>query len=218
VPHSKCPDYCYACTPQATFIQCLSQSVLRCSLVCRLAVDMGLGSIVRLSWDLISMSTATDYLVSLIPQLCLICCASSGLLCLCRPQGPAHSPHNQSIVPMLISVWSWLYGQLQLSSNRDIFECLQDHTRLQCNLLGRLRVSTSCVPLDCITLPNTCSKHIVMLLSGRKCHVTNQRMLCPGASSCWSDFWRGAVGRSRGHFGPSQGHPTPVHAIHCHQR
>lgn len=30
---------------------------------CRLAVDMGLGSIVRFGWDLISMETATSYLV-----------------------------------------------------------------------------------------------------------------------------------------------------------
>ncbi len=43
---------------------------------CRLAVDMGLGSIVRLSWDLISMSTATDYLVSLPLQSLSPCCAT----------------------------------------------------------------------------------------------------------------------------------------------
>ena len=40
-------------------------------MLCRLAVDMGLGSIVRLSWDLISISTATDYLVSLPLQSCI---------------------------------------------------------------------------------------------------------------------------------------------------
>lgn len=60
-------------------------------MLCRLAVDMGLGSIVRVSWDFISMSTATDYLVSLTHQLRCPSCDTLGLLCPCRPTGLLHT-------------------------------------------------------------------------------------------------------------------------------
>ena len=181
---------------------------------------MGLGSIVRLSWDLISMSTATDYLVSISTQLRFSCCATSACSA-CKAHRPdADSPHNQNVVLMFQSfVCSSSYGQLQLSSNWDILACLQDHTGLLCNLLAHLRCqSTYLLRADYNCVNSARPLLIVMILSGHKCHVTNQRMSCPGASCCWSDFWRGAVGCSRGHFGPSQGHPTPVHAVHCHQR
>ena len=134
---------------------------------------MGLGSIVRLSWDLISMSTATDYLVSppillwillaVLSQACSVGISHRAVGIGHRAVGighmPAgHSPHHCTFVPMLlISIFSCSYGQLQPSFScqpiETVFEGLQNHTRLLCNLLVML----------CVKAPTCCALNITAL-------------------------------------------------------